>query len=52
MKTENANNELVLRNENNTSSHYRIKSGSNPVQVGEIVKQCVEQLKMKRYDYQ
>ena len=52
MKTENANNELVLGNKNNTSSHYRINGGKNPVPVGEIVKQCVELLKIKRYEYQ
>ena len=48
MKTENKNNELVLGNKDNTSSHYRIKWDKNPVQIGEIVKQCVEQLKMKQ----
>ena len=54
MKTENKNNELVLGNKDNTSSHYRIKSSvdGNPVPVGVIVKQCVELLKMKRYEYQ
>lgn len=35
-----------------TSSHYRINLGRNPVLAGEIVKQCVELLKMKRYEYQ
>ncbi len=37
---------------NGASSHYRINCGKNPIQIGEIVKQCVEQLKMKRYEYQ
>ena len=35
-----------------TSSHYRINCGKDPIQIGEIVKQCVEQLKIKRYEYQ
>ena len=35
-----------------TSSHYRINCGKEPVAVGEIVKQCVELLKQKRYEYQ
>lgn len=35
-----------------SSSHYRINCGKNPVQVGVIVKQCVELLKQKRYEYQ
>jgi hypothetical protein len=35
-----------------TSSHYRINCGKNPVPVGEIVKYCVEQLKKKSYEYQ
>jgi hypothetical protein len=35
-----------------TSSHYRINCGKNPVPVGEIVKYCVEQLKNKSYEYQ
>lgn len=52
MKRENENNRLVLGNKDNTSSHYRINSGKNPVPVGEIVKQCVELLKQKRYEYQ
>lgn len=50
MKKDNLRNEPVLENKNNTSSHYRIKSDSNPVPVGEIVKQCVELLKQKRYE--
>ncbi len=37
MKTENANNELVLRNENNTSSHYRINSDGFKVQLMAVV---------------
>ncbi len=52
MKKENVHNDSVFGNKNNTSSHYHIKSGSNPVPVGEIVKQCVEQLKTKRNEYQ
>lgn len=35
-----------------SSSHYRINGGKNPVPVGEIVKYCVKQLKQKRYEYQ
>jgi len=52
MKKENVHNELVLENKDSSSSHYHIKSGSNPVPVGEIVKYCVEQLKKKSYEYQ
>lgn len=53
MKRKNVNNELVvLGNKDNASSHYRINGGGNTVQVGEIVKQCVELLKMKRYECQ
>ncbi len=40
MKTENANNELVLRNENNTSSHYRINSGGFKVQLMAVTNGC------------
>ena len=47
MKTENVNNELVLGNKDNSSSHYRIKWDRNPVQIGEIVKQCVDELKVR-----
>ena len=35
-----------------TSSHYRINGGKSPVPVGVIVKQCVELLKQKCYEYQ
>ena len=52
MKKENVHNDSIFGNRNDTSSHYRIKSGSNPIPVGEIVKQCVELLKQKRYEYQ
>ena len=53
MKRKNVNNELVvLGNKDTASSHYRINGGGNTVQVGEIVKQCVELLKMKRYECQ
>ncbi len=35
-----------------SSSHYRINCRTtNPVHVGEIAKQCIEQLKKKRYEY-
>lgn len=37
MKTENANNELVLGNKNNTSSHYRINGGGTKVQLMAVV---------------
>ena len=52
MKTENVNNELVLGNKDNTSSHYHINGEKNPVPVGEIVKHCVKLLKQKRYEHQ
>ncbi len=52
MKQEKVNNKMVFGNKNNTSSHYRIKSGSDFVAVGEIVKECVERLKILRREYQ
>lgn len=51
MKRESTPNESIVGNRSDTSSHYRINCGKNPVPVGEIVKYCVEQLKMKRYKY-
>jgi hypothetical protein len=51
MKRESTPNESIVGNRSDTSSHYRINCGKNPVPVGEIVKYCVEQLKMKRYGY-
>ncbi len=38
MKTENANNELVLGNKDNSSSHYRIKLGGVKIQLISTVK--------------
>ena len=37
MKRENANNELVLGNKNNTSSHYRINRGGTKVQLMAVI---------------
>jgi hypothetical protein len=32
-----------------SSSHYRINRGENPVHISEIIKRCLEELRMKRY---
>ena len=32
-----------------TSSHYRINRGENPVHISEIIKRCMEELRMKRH---
>lgn len=37
------------QNGNGSSSHYRINRGENPIHISEIIKRCLEELRMKRY---
>lgn len=50
MKQSEIHNKIDFRKRSDTSSHYRINCRGNTLSVGVIAKQCVEQLKMKRYE--